>query len=309
MTVLVTGSRGRVASTLLDLLADAGVKTRAGSKNPVDLSPPPGVDTVRCDLGDPATFDAALRGVDSVFLYAEAAHVGTFADRARAAGVEHIALLSSSSVLAPDAAENPIAASHLAAERALTAAAESGAFEATHLQPGAFATNALQWAGALRNGHGPALPYPHAYGDPIHERDVAEAAFAVLTEPRLRGSSYLLTGPESLDFAEQLAILAEVTGRPAPYTAVTPEEWKESVAAFMPARFADALLSYWASHNGHPTPVTRTIETLTGHPARTFTTWANDHAESFRPVAGSRPAAVGNRSAGAERVGTTERRS
>ncbi|WP_426364447.1 NAD(P)H-binding protein [Streptomyces sp. E-08] len=284
MTVLVTGSRGRVASTLLGLLDAAGVEARAGSKNPEDLSPPPDVATVRCDLSDPSTFDAALEGVDSVFLYAEAAHAGTFADRARAAGVEHIALLSSSSVLAPDAAGNAVAASHLAAERALSSAAESGAFEATVLQPGAFATNALQWAWALTAGHGPALPYPHAYGDPIHELDVAEAAFAVLTEPRLRGSSYLLTGPESLDFTEQLAIVAEVTGRPAPYTAVTPEEWKTSVAAYMPEPFADALLAYWSSQNGRPAPLTNTVEALTGHPARTFRTWTEDHAESFRPT-------------------------
>ncbi|KQX58066.1 MULTISPECIES: NAD(P)H-binding protein [unclassified Streptomyces] len=283
MTVLVTGSRGRVASTLLGLLDAAGVKARAGSKNPADLSPPPGVDTVRCDLADPATFDAALDGADSVFLYAEATHAEAFADRARAAGVEHVVLLSSSSVLAPDAEENPIAASHLAAERALSAAADAGAFRATHLRPGAFATNTLQWVHSLRNGQGPALPHPGTYGDPIHERDVAEAAFAVLTEPRLRGSSYLLTGPESLTFVEQLAVLAEVTGRPAPHTVVTPEQWKESVAAYMPETFADALLSYWAAHDGRPTPVTRTVEELTGHPARTFAQWITDHEEAFRP--------------------------
>ncbi|MFJ5141224.1 NAD(P)H-binding protein [Streptomyces sp. NPDC088707] len=283
MTVLVTGSRGRVASTLLGLLDAAGIKAKAASKNPTDLSPPPGVDTVHCDLTDPATFDTALTGVDSVFLYAEAGHAETFADRARAAGVEHVVLLSSSSVLAADAAENPIAASHLAAERALSAAADAGAFEATHLRPGAFATNALQWARTLRDGRGPALPHPHAYGDPIHERDVAEAAFAVLTQPRLRGSSYLLTGPESLTFVEQLAVLAEVTGRPAPHTVVTPEEWKASVTGFMPELFADALLSHWAAHDGRPTPLTRTVEDLTGHPARTFATWAADHKEDFHP--------------------------
>ncbi|MFJ7959775.1 NAD(P)H-binding protein [Streptomyces sp. NPDC096319] len=281
MTVLVTGSRGRVASTLLDLLHSAGVEARAGSRNPEDLSPPPGVATVRCDLTDPASFDAALEGVDSVFLYAEAAHTGAFADRARAAGVGHVALLSSSSVLAPDAAGNPIAASHLAAERALSAAAEAGAFEATLLRPGAFATNALQWTWALKEGHGPALPYPHACGDPIHELDVAEAAFAVLTEPRLRGSSHVLTGPESLDFTEQLAILAEVTGRPAPHTRVTPEEWKESVAPHVPEPFADALLAYWSSQDGRPAPLTDAIETLTGHRARPFRAWAEDHAQDF----------------------------
>ncbi|MFI9747172.1 NAD(P)H-binding protein [Streptomyces sp. NPDC052494] len=283
MSVLVTGSRGRVASTLIGLLDTAGVKVTAASKNPADLSPPPGVDTVRCDLTDPSTFDTALTGVDAVFLYAEATHAGTFADRARAAGVEHVVLLSSSSVLAPDAEGNAIAASHLAAERALSAVAATGAFEATYLQPGAFASNALQWSWALRDGRAPALPYPHAYGDPIHERDIAEAALAVLTEPRLRGSSYVLTGPESLDFTEQLAILTEVTGRPAPHTVPTPEEWKESVAGFMPETFADALLSYWAAHDGRPTPLTRTVEELTGHPARTFATWIGDHAAAFRP--------------------------
>ncbi|MFE0652236.1 NAD(P)H-binding protein [Streptomyces sp. NPDC059534] len=283
MTVLVTGSRGRVAATLLGLLDAAGVKARAGSKDPAGLSPPRGVDTVRCDLADPATFGAALAGVDSVFLYAEATHAEAFAARARDAGVEHVVLLSSSSVLAPDAAENPIAASHLAVERALSAAAEAGAFDTTHLRPGAFATNALQWAPALRGGRGPALPHPGTHGDPIHERDVAEAAFAVLTEPRLRGSSYVLTGPESLAFTEQLVIVAEVTGRPAPHTVVTPEQWKESVAGFLPEAFADALLSYWSAHDGRPVPLTRTVEDLTGHPARPFAAWVADHAGAFRP--------------------------
>ncbi|MEU7114471.1 NAD(P)H-binding protein [Streptomyces sp. NPDC046182] len=283
MTVLITGSRGRVGSALLDLLHGAGIKARAASKNPADLSPPDGIDTVRCDLSDPADFETALDGVDSVFLYAEPSHIDTFVAQARSAGVQHIALLSSSSVLAPDAAENPIAASHLAVERALAAAAADGAFEATHLQPGAFATNALQWAWAIRSGRPVELPYPGSHGDPIHEQDVAESAFAVLTDPGLRGSSYLLTGPESLDFTEQLAILAEATGRPAAPAAVTPEEWRRSVSAHIPESFADALLSYWASHDGRPVPLTRSVEELTGHPARTFAEWATGHADAFRP--------------------------
>ncbi|MFF4173745.1 NAD(P)H-binding protein [Streptomyces sp. NPDC001744] len=283
MTVLVTGGRGRVATALLGLLASAGIDARAGSKDPAGLSPPAGTATVRCDLSDPATFDTALRGAESVFLYADPTHAAAFAERARAAGVEHVVLLSSSSVLAPDAAGNAIAASHLMAERALTAAAGAGGFEVTLLRPGAFATNALQWAPALRSGHGPALPYPHAHSDPIHERDVAEAALAVLTEPRLRGSSYLLTGPESLDFTEQLAVVAGATGHPAPYTAVAPETWKESTAAHIPEAFADALLSHWASHDGRPVPLTGTVEELTGHPARAFATWVADHAKAFRP--------------------------
>ncbi|MFG2330716.1 NAD(P)H-binding protein [Streptomyces sp. NPDC048604] len=281
MTILVTGSRGRVATALLSLLHTAGLEARAASKKPGDLSPPPGVEAVRCDLADPDTFGTALAGVDSVFLYAEPAHIDAFTARARAAGVEHVVLLSSSSVLAPNAAENPIAGSHLAVERALEAAAADGSFEATHLQPGAFATNALGWAAAIRSTGAVDLPYPGAHTDPIHERDVAEAAFAVLTEPKLRGSSYLLSGPESLTFAEQLAVLAQVTGRDIEVREPSPAAWRASVAPYIPGTFADALLRHWADHDGVPVPTTGTVEELTGHPARTFAAWATEHAKAF----------------------------
>ncbi|WP_418958451.1 NAD(P)H-binding protein [Streptomyces tritici] len=284
MSVLVTGARGRVATALLALLHDAGIEARAASKKPGDLSPPPGVEAVHCDLAEPDSFDGALAGVDAVFLYAEPSHIDAFTARARAAGVEHVVLLSSSAVLAPDAADSPIAASHLAVERALEAAAADGSFEATHLQPGAFATNALGWIPAIRGTGVVELPYPGAHTDPIHERDVAEAAFAVLTEPKLRGSSYLLTGPQSLTFAEQLATLAHVTGRRIETRAQTPAEWRAAVAPYIPGRFADALLRYWADHDGAPVTTTGTVEELTGHPARTFTTWATDHAAAFAPA-------------------------
>ncbi|MFE5300177.1 NAD(P)H-binding protein [Streptomyces sp. NPDC056632] len=282
MTVLVTGARGRVAGALLALLHSAGIPARATSKNPDLLSPPGGLPAVRCDLADPSTFDAALGQVDSVFLYAEATHIDAFIQRARAVGVKHVVLLSSSAVLAPDAAEHPIAGPHLAVERALEAAAARGDFEATLLRPGVFATNALQWAGPLRDGRPVELPYPHSYGDPIHELDIAESALAVLTEPRQRGTAHLLTGPESLDFTEQLAVIAEVTGRPAPYTAVTPAHWKASTSGYLPDALAGSLLAYWASHDAIPTPLSRTVEKLTGHPARTFAAWVADHANAFR---------------------------
>lgn len=278
MTLLVTGSRGRVGSALVGLLHDRGHRIRAASRAPESLDPPAGVATVTCDLGDPATFATALDGVDSVFLYAEPGHIGTFVEQAEAAGVTHAVLLSSSAVLAPDAADNRIAASHLEVERAL----EKASFATTFLRPGAFATNAAQWSWALSTGAAVDLPYPHAHTDPIHDTDLAEAALAVLTDPELRGPAYLLTGPESLTFTEQLAILARVTGRTVPVNTVTPTAWKESVASSMPAETADALLGYWAAREASPVPLTDTVERLTGHPARTFATWITDNAALFQ---------------------------
>ena len=119
MTVLITGSRGKVATTLIPLLRERGIAVRAASASPDKLTLPDGVERVVLDLDDPATFPAALAGVESVFLYANPKHIEAFLAEAKAAGVQHVALLSSSSVLDTDADTNAIAAMHLAVERGL----------------------------------------------------------------------------------------------------------------------------------------------------------------------------------------------
>ncbi|MFJ4899635.1 NAD(P)H-binding protein [Streptomyces sp. NPDC088727] len=279
MLTLVTGSRGRVGSTLAALLHDRGLPVRAASRNPAELAPPAGVPAVACDLGDPGTFPAALDGVDSVFLYAEPSHIDDFLTAARAAGVGHIVLLSSSSVLTPDPAANPVAASHHAVEEALTASP----LRSTLLRPGDFASNAYQWAGAFRSGRPVDLPYPLSQTSPIDETSLAEAALAVLTDTRLQGASYHLTGPESLTATEQVELLAAAAGSATTVNAVSRETWKESVAPFLPAELAEGLLSHWAATDGSPAEVTRDTERLIGRPARTFASWAAEHAADFRP--------------------------
>ncbi|MFF3260989.1 NAD(P)H-binding protein [Streptomyces sp. NPDC002932] len=279
MPTLVTGSRGRVGSTLAALLHDRGLPVRAASRNPAELTPPAGVPAVTCDLRDPGTFRAALDGVDSVFLYAEPSHIDDFLAAARAAGVGHIVLLSSSSVLAPDPAANPVAASHHAVEEALTASP----LRSTLLRPGDFASNAYQWAGAFRSGRPVDLPYPLSQTSPIDETSLAEAALAVLTDTRLQGASYHLTGPESVTATEQVELLAAASGSATTVNAVSREAWKESVSPFLPAEFAEGLLSHWAATDGSPAEVTRDTERLIGRPARTFATWAAEHAAAFRP--------------------------
>ncbi|MFI6687521.1 NAD(P)H-binding protein [Streptomyces sp. NPDC050485] len=279
MTVLITGSRGKVATTLIPLLRERGLSVRAASASPDKLTLPDGVDRVVCDLDEPATFPAALAGVKSVFLYANPKHIEAFLAAAKAAGVQHIVLLSSSSVLQPDADTNAIAAMHSGVERAL----ETSAIESTFLRPGAFAGNALGWSWAIKSTSTVDLPYPEAQSSPIHEADIAEAALAVLTTPELRGRAYHLTGPASHSAAEQVAALAEAAGRPITVNTVTGEAWKESMAEYIPPSVADSLLSYFAASEGRPDTVTTAVEELTGHPARTFAAWAGENADAFRP--------------------------
>nr|WSX51745.1 NAD(P)H-binding protein [Streptomyces sp. NBC_00974] len=270
--ILVTGGRGAVARGLSALLATHGVPHRLASREPDK----PG--TVHCDLTDPATFPGALAGIRSVFLYAEAAAVDAFVKEAAAAGVEHVVLLSSSSVLGPGAADSPLAASHLAVEQALL----DSPLRTTLLRPGSFASNALAWAWSLKSGRPVHLPYPGSFCDPVHEADIAESAFAVLTDPSLGGRAYTLTGPQSLTFTTQLAILSEAVGRPLPFEPVSREQWKAEVDGYIPGPYAEALLDFWASTDGLPVDLTDAVERLTGHAPRTFETWSADHAGAFR---------------------------
>ncbi|MFF1345503.1 NAD(P)H-binding protein [Streptomyces sp. NPDC058322] len=284
MTTLVTGCRGRIGSTLVSLLHRDGHAVRAASRTPESLAAtaealPAGVPVVACDLSDPATFGAALDGIDAVFLYADPSGIDAFLAAAETAGVGHIVLLSSSSVLAPDAQDNPIAASHHTVEQALIASP----LTTTLLRPGAFASNAYQWAQPVRANGSVDLPYPDSHSSLIDPTDIAEAALAVLTEPRLQGAAYHLTGPESLTAAEQVGLLAAASGRPVAVNTVTGAAWKESVSAFVPGPVADGLLAYMAALDGVPDEVTGDIEKLTGHPARTFAAWAEENAAAFRP--------------------------
>ncbi|MFH8387265.1 SDR family oxidoreductase [Kitasatospora sp. NPDC018058] len=274
---LITGGRGAVATHLTALLHHDRLPVRIGSSHPEHLTAPDGVGTVRLDLTDPATFPAALAGVTTVFLYAAPDHIADFTAHAQRVGVEHIVLLSSSSVLGPDPDNDPLAKSHLDVERALLASP----ITTTILRPGSFASNAGAWARPIKAGRPVGLPFPHAHNDPIHEKDVAEAAHAVLTNPRHHGGHFTLTGPESMTFAQQIDQLAAATARSITINRVTREEWKQEVAEYIPAAFADVLLNWWESNNHKPVALSRAVEELTGHPARPFATWAADHATDF----------------------------
>jgi uncharacterized protein YbjT (DUF2867 family) len=112
----------------------------------------------RADLTDPASWPAALAAVRKVFLYAHPEGAPEFAAAARKAGVEHVVLLSSSTVLYLDAAASPIALRHLAAERAL----DEAGLDRTFVRPGYYATNALRWWQSIRTGRVLRTAFPEA---------------------------------------------------------------------------------------------------------------------------------------------------
>ncbi|MQS15626.1 NAD(P)H-binding protein [Streptomyces kaniharaensis] len=277
MTILITGARGKVGRAVLDRLHTGGLPIRAASAKPAELTVPAGVETAELVLDRPETFAAALDGVRQVFLYPNPAGIDAFTAAARAEGVEHVVLLSSSSVLAPDAETDPLASHSLRVERALTASGLPGTF----LRPDAFASNALAWAHPIGHGLPVQLAYPDAHITPVHPEDIADIAVEALTGTALRGRAVTLTGAQSLTFREQLAILSEVLGRDITVETITHAEAEQQMGRFMPAPMVGSLLALWAAASAGPAAIADTAESLLGTPARSFRQWATENAAAF----------------------------
>ncbi|MCD2195572.1 NAD(P)H-binding protein [Actinomycetospora endophytica] len=268
--VLVTGARGTVGSGVVAGLRAAGVAVRAAGRDPEQLEVPDDVARVRLDLADPTSFGPALDGVRAVFCYVTGELDG-FAAAAARAGVEHVVLLSSESVLTEtDPVPGGLAAHHADAEVALRGAG----LPTTALRPGAFDRNTFQWWSGIQAGV-VELPYPHASTSPIDERDIADVAVAALLGPPADESPHL-TGPESMTFAEQVGIVATHLGRAVEVRDEGPTAARQRMTAFVPGPVVDSLLRYWAEFADGPAPITTEVAERTGHPGRSYASWVAD---------------------------------
>jgi uncharacterized protein YbjT (DUF2867 family) len=283
MTVLVTGGTGLIGGMVLDELVQSSVPVRALVRDPA-ASLPAGVEAVEGDLAAPESLDAALTGVDAVFL------VWTLPLDAAPAVVDRLARQGTRVVFlsAPIHTPHPffqqpnrMADLHAAIEQ-LIAAAGVGA---TVVRPGMFASNPLHWwAPAIRRGEPVRWPYAEAETAPVDERDVAAVAVRALCDDRHGGGDYVLTGPEALTQADQVRIIGDAIGRPVGLEELSPEQFRSETAATWPRPVVDMLLSAWAATMGVPAYVTTTVADVLGSPPRTFRQWAVDHAAAFRPV-------------------------
>ncbi|MFX0579400.1 SDR family oxidoreductase [Nocardia nepalensis] len=265
MSVLVIGAYGSVGGYVVDGLLSAGASVRGTSRSPRTGELRDAVEMVRLDLDVPETLPAALEGVEKVFLYANPEGVTEFVKAARNAGVKHVVLLSSASVMEPSMQQSRSARMHSAVEEALQ---ESG-IAWTFLRPTTFATKQLSWASAIRSGEELRIPFLQLRTASIHERDIADVAVSVLTGAGHEGKGYWLTGPQALTQQEHIEAIGAAIGRSIAAVEQDPEDIEprlvQTVAELMKA----------------PCVVTSIVEEITGAPARSFRQWADDHVKDF----------------------------
>jgi uncharacterized protein YbjT (DUF2867 family) len=281
--VLVIGSTGNIGRQVSAHLHAAGVPVRALARNPDTADLPSGIQVVRGDLSLPDTLDASLDGVDAVFLVwtAPPDTVATVVERI-AKRARRIVFLSSPykprHPLFQASQPNRVAAMHAEIESLI---AVSG-IRWTFLRPGMLAANAVPWWGAqIRAGDVVRWPFPAAPTAPIDEQDIAAVAVHALCEDGHACAEYVLTGPESLTQAEQVATIGRVIGRPLRMEEMSPDEARREWLPTWPPPIVNMLLASWAAAVGQPALVTSTVAEITGTPARSFQDWAADHAAEF----------------------------
>ncbi|MFE2972048.1 NAD(P)H-binding protein [Streptomyces sp. NPDC059340] len=282
MVAVVFGARGNVGRHVADGLMAAGEQVRAVSRTPAS-GLTPGWEAVASDLERPETLPAALDGADKVFLYGmldprKPYDIEKVAAAATAAGIRQVVLLSSVSVLNPDA-DHPVPRLNRTIEQAI----QRSGMDWTFLRPGTFATNTRTWwAESIRTDNVVRLPYPLAQSAPVHEKDIAALAVTALTEPGHSHQAYTIYGAESLTLQRQVEYIGEALGRRIRIEHVSDEQARTEVGRTMHPVVAEAIVSQWAAANGVPALTSVIAEKITGTPAHSYTQWAVDHADGFR---------------------------
>jgi uncharacterized protein YbjT (DUF2867 family) len=275
--ILVTGASGNAGGGVVHGLLEVGADVRALARPGSEARLPTGVEAVAGDLNDPRTLDGALAGVEAVFLLSGYEGIDRTLAKMREAGVERVVLLSSSAAPGGDL-DNAVARYHILSERAVR---ESG-LPWTFLQPNSFMSNALRWLPQLRDGdliRAPFAGVPIAMIDPD---DLGAVAAAALTSDAHEGRAYRLSGPEALRPADQVAILAEATGRDLRFEAQSDADARAEMEAAMPVEYVDAFFSFFADGTVDETTVLPTVAEVLGREPRTFASWAAAHADAFR---------------------------
>lgn len=278
MSVLVVGASGAVGGAVVAGLLEHGVEVRASSRTPEKLTLPGQVQVFAADLNEPASFATALEGVDRVFLYADLQDPEELIAAFVAAGVRHVALLSSSSVTFPGAAEDFNGSRFLRVEGAIK---EAG-LAYTFLRPGGFASNAARWSWGVKGESAVPLPYPEAVQAPIHEQDIADVAVIALTTDALIGQAPVLTGPERLTLRQQVDTIGSVIGRPVAVIEQTEAESAAMLSQYVPDVWVRQIIKDWREAVGATPALSDEYTRITGRPARTFHTWVQDNADLFR---------------------------
>ncbi|MCA9713778.1 MAG: NAD(P)H-binding protein [Myxococcales bacterium] len=284
--VLVIGPASKVGVHVVEQLVARGLTPRVGLRQPTatareDVIP------VHFDFARPASFDAAVDGVDSLFVMwppgagAIKRSVLRLLEVARAKGARRVVFLS------VFGAGSLRFLPHAQVERWLA----RSELEYTILRAGYFMQNlsATHRQDVVERAE-VFVPAGRGHLALIDTRDVAAVAVKAMLEPGHARAIYELTGGESLDFYEVAAIMSAALGRPIVYRA--PSLWSFARRwrgrALSPGMIAFMALEYAFTRLDRSGRVTGDVARVLGRPPLRFRQFVEDHRARWADVQPSR---------------------
>lgn len=273
--IVVTGATGNVGRVLVRTLAAAGHPVTAVARTIREGDVPAGVRAVAADLGTPAGLDAALTGAKALFLLVAGDDPAGVLDRAEAAGVAKVVLVSSQGV---GTRPGPAYAHAAAFEQAVAA---SG-LEYTVLRSGGLDSNAFAWAEPIRAQRLAPAPFADVALPFVDPDDVAAVAAAVLTGDGHANATYVLTGPAPTTPRQRAEAIAAAIGAPVTFLELSREEARNQMSRFMPPAVVEGTLAILGEPTVEEQAVSPDVERILGRPAAPFSAWAARNAAAFR---------------------------
>ena len=283
--ILITGASGNVGKEVLKQIVPTGANVRAAFQTVTKAAAAPsGVEIVTMDYNQPQTLQAALKGVEKVFLVGPpTANLPVLErkaiDEIKRSGVRHVVKLS-----AMGGRDAIFPRQHADSEDYI----KSSGVAYTFLRPNGFMQNFVTYNGATINSQN-AFYGSQGDGEVSHIdlRDIAAVAVKTLTEHGHEGKAYTLTGPEALSNARIAEILSEDTGREIRYVDLSAEQFKQAlIGAGLPEWSANALVDLQQFYRrGSASAVTRDVEQLLGRKPISFEQFSRDYAQAFQRAA------------------------
>jgi uncharacterized protein YbjT (DUF2867 family) len=290
MTVLVTGSTGKIGSQVVDRLAKAGADVRALTRSPEKASFPAGVTAVKGELLDTGAMRVALEGASALFLLApnepdELTQAIIALSLARAAGVKGVVYLSV--VRSAEYTDVP----HFTAKYTVERMIRQLDIPATILRPSYFFQNDVMLKGAVLGGG----LYPSPVGSKgvsmVDVGDIAEAAAIELlrrerADRPLPIEIYEVCGPDILTGAAIADIWSDILDRDVRYGGGDLDAFENQMRANAPGWKAFDMRQMFRRYQEDGAPASAAdVERLTGllgRPPRPYREFAIETAAAWR---------------------------
>lgn len=279
--ILITGASGNVGKEVLQQIVQTGARVRAAFQSASKaVGVPSAAEIATVDLNRPETLEAALKGVDRVFLVGPpTAQLPELERKAtdvfQRSNIKQLVKLS-----AMGGRQAIFPRLHAESEDYI----QSSGVPYTFLRPNGFMQNMVTYNAMPINTQN---AFYGSEGDgrvsQVDIRDVAAVAVKTLTEDGHQGKAYTLTGPEALTNAEIAQILSQALGREIRFVNLPPEQLKPALlGAGMPEWSVDAVLDLQRLYReGKAATVTDGVERVLGRKPIGFAQFARDYKLAF----------------------------